>query len=160
MKIIKQRSKFKVSQTEKGIRDRQSKDYYTGETITFMSKLEKQFYEEVVLVGMNDGSIQKYELQKKYQLQPSFKYMGKTILAINYISDFDITYSDGRFIVIDTKGIGTADAKIKAKMFKHVYPDIDFRWMSYTKATNWIEYDELQKIRRENKRNKNKKVED
>lgn len=154
MKIIRNRNKFGVSQTEKGVRDRQSKDYYTGETITFMSKLEKQFYEEVVLVGMNDGSIQKYELQTKYQLQPSFKYMGKTILAINYIADFDITYEDGRFVVIDTKGMATADGKLKAKMMKHVYPDIDFKWVSHTNATGWIEYDELQKIRLANKKKK------
>ena len=31
---------------------------------------------------------------------------------------------------------------------------MNFVWMSYTKATGWIEYDELEKIRRQNKRNK------
>lgn len=117
-----------------------------------MSKLEKQYYDDVVLTGMNDGSIVKYELQHKYLLQPSFKYMGQTILAINYISDFDLTYKDGSFAVIDTKGMGTPDAKLKAKMFKCVYPNIVLRWLSYTKATGWIDYDKLQKIRKDNKK--------
>lgn len=160
VKIIRKRTKFGVDKTDKGIKDRQSKDFYTGETITFMSKLERQFYEDIVLVGMNDGSIKKYELQVKYQLQPAFKYKGETILAINYISDFDIYYSDGRFVVVDTKGAPTPDAKIKAKIFKHVYPDIDFRWVSYTKATGWIDYNELQKIRRTKKKNEKKKAEE
>lgn len=159
MNIIKKRTKFGVDKTEKGIKDRQSKDFYTGETITFMSKLERQFYEDIVLVGMNDGSIKKYELQVKYQLQPAFKYREETVLAINYISDFDIYYSDGRFVVIDVKGMATADAKIKAKLYKHVYPDIDFKWMSHTQATGWTEYSELQKLRREKKKKEKKKVE-
>lgn len=28
----------------------------------------------------------------------------------------------------------------------------NFKWMSWTKATGWIEYDELQKLRREAKK--------
>lgn len=149
-------SKFKVSKSQKGIKDRQSKDYYTGKTITFMSKLERRFFEDVVLKGMNDGSIIKYELQKRYCLQPSFKYQGKTIKPINYVSDFDLWLADGRFFVIDTKGMPTVDAKIKAKMFKYKYPDIKLIWMSYTKATGWVEFDVLQKIRRKKKKSKEK----
>ena len=41
-------------------------------------------------------------------------------------------------------------------MFFHKYADIDFKWMSWTKTTGWIEYDELQKIRREAKKAKSK----
>ena len=119
-----------------------------------MSKLEKRFYDDVVVSGMKDGTLVDYKLQVKYNLQESFKYMGKTIRAIDYISDFDLYYSDGRFEVIDTKGIGTADAKIKAKLFKHKYPNIVFKWLSWTKATGWIDYDELQKIRRDKKKGK------
>lgn len=119
-----------------------------------MSKLEKRFYEDIVVTGMKNGTLVNYELQVKYNLQESFKYMGKTIRAIDYISDFDLYYADGTFEVIDTKGLATADAKIKAKLYKYKYPDIVFKWMSWTKATGWIEYDELQKLRREAKKNK------
>lgn len=148
----KKRSKFKVSTTAKGIKDRQSVDYKSGETLTFDSKLEKQFYEDIIVDGMKNGTIKDYILQKKYLLQPSFKYFGKTIREINYVSDFDIYWTSGHFQIVDTKGLPTQDAKIKAKLFKFKYSDIDFKWMSYTKATGWIEYDALQKIRRENKK--------
>ena len=121
-----------------------------------MSKLEKQFYEDVVVVGMKDGTLKDYRLQQKYLLQPSFKYFDKTIREINYISDFDLYYSTGDFVVIDTKGMPTADAKIKAKLFKYKYPDIVLKWMSYTKTTGWMEYDDLQKYRREKKKMKSR----
>lgn len=151
-KISKNRTKFKVSTTAKGIKDRQSIDYKTGETLTFDSKLERQYYEDIVVSGMNDGTLKDYTLQKKYLLQPSFKYFGKTIREINYVSDFDLYFSNGDFLIVDVKGMATADAKIKAKLFKYRYPDINFKWMSYTQATGWIEYDELQKIRRDKKK--------
>lgn len=150
----KTRTKFKVSTTAKGIKDRQAIDYKTGETILFDSKVEKRFYEEVVLKGMESGELVDYNLQVKYNLQESFKYQGKTIRVIDYLSDFDLYYADGSFQVIDIKGLATADAKIKAKLFKHKYPDIDFKWISWTKDTGWIEYDELQKIRRAKKKAK------
>lgn len=152
----KTRTKFKVSTTAKGIKDRQSVDYKTGEIITFMSKLEKRFYDEVVVVGMKNGTLKDYKLQVKYNLQPSFKYMGKTIRTIDYISDFDLYYANGDFEVIDTKGLPTADAKIKAKLFKFKYPDIKLVWMAHTVATGWMEYDELQKLRREKKKKASK----
>ena len=82
IKIAKTRTKFKVSTTAKGIKDRQSVDYKTGEILTFDSKLEKQYYEDVVVVGMKDGTLKDYKLQQKYLLQPSFKYVGKTIREI------------------------------------------------------------------------------
>ncbi|WP_279220649.1 DUF1064 domain-containing protein [Clostridium sp. AF32-12BH] len=125
--------------------------------MTFMSKLEKRYYEEVVVPGMKSGLLTDYKLQVKYKLQESFKYKGKTIREINYISDFDLYYADGHFEVIDTKGMSTADARIKKKMFHHEYPDIDFKWLSWTKATGWIEYDELQKMRRDAKKKKKAK---
>lgn len=123
-----------------------------------MSKLEKRFYDEVVVEGMKNATLTDYKLQVKYNLQESFKYMGKTIRSIDYVSDFDLCYSDGRFEVIDTKGMATADAKIKAKLFKHKYPDITLKWVSWTKSTGWIEYDELQKIRRDKKKKQKGKL--
>ena len=32
------------------------------------------------------------------------------------------------------------------KIDRFKYPDINFKWMSYTKATGWVEYDELQNL--------------
>jgi hypothetical protein len=150
----RKRSKFGVDQTDSGKKERSSKDYFTGETILFSSKLEKQYYEEVVIEGIKDGTISKYKLQQTYKLTPSFKYQNRTIREITYVSDFDIWYSDGRFQVVDSKGRATADAKIKKKLMHYYYPDIDFIWVSYTEKTGWMEYSELEMIRRQNKKAK------
>lgn len=151
------RSKFGVSMTAKGKADRTGVNYETGELILFDSKLEKQYYDEVVVPYLKQGIIVKAELQKKYTLQPSFKYNGETIRAIDYVSDFTLTYADGSILVIDIKGQATADAKIKKKMMHYVYPELNFIWLSYTKATGWIEYKDLQKLRRERKKAKKEK---
>ncbi len=151
------RSKFGVSMTAKGKADRTGVNYETGELILFDSKLEKQYYDEVVVPYLKQGVIVKAELQKKYNLQPSFKYNGETIRAIDYVSDFTLTYADGSILVIDIKGQATADAKIKKKMMHYVYPELNFIWLSYTKATGWIEYKDLQKLRRERKKAKKEK---
>lgn len=155
--MTRTRSKFGVNTTAKGKAERTCNDYITGEPIVFDSKLEKQYYEQVVIPGLHDGTIVKAELQKRYKLQPSFKYKGETIRAIDYISDFTLTYDDGSILVIDIKGQPTADAKIKKKMMHYVYPDLNFIWLSHTKATGWIEYKDLQKLRRDKKKEQKEK---
>jgi len=153
----KKRSKFGVDQTDAGIKKRTSNNIITGETIIFDSELEKQYYEQIIIEGMKDGTIKTFKLQQKYKLTPSFKYNGKNIREITYVSDFDIYYPDGTFKVVDTKGRATADAKIKKKLMHYYHPEIDFIWMSYTKLDGWLEYDELEKARRQRKKAKNSK---
>jgi hypothetical protein len=150
----KKRSKFGVDQTEAGIKKRTSINIITGETIVFDSELEKQYYEDIIIKGMKDGTIKTFKLQQKYKLTPSFKYKNQNIREITYVSDFDIYYSDGSFKVVDTKGRATADAKLKKKLMHYYHPDINFIWMSYTKLDGWIEYDELEKARRKRKKEK------
>lgn len=152
----RKRSKFGVDQTDAGIKKRTSTNIITGETIIFDSELEKQYYEEIIIKGMKDGMIKTFKLQQKYKLTPSFKYNGKNIREITYVSDFDIYYPDGTFKVVDTKGRATADAKIKKKLMHYYYQDIDFIWMSYTKMDGWMEYDELEKVRKKRKKEKKK----
>ena len=135
----------------------------TGRTydgIVFDSRLEMRYYSEVVLPGVDSGKIKTYELQKKYELQPKFKHNGKTILPITYVADFYIEYSDGHIEVIDTKGMPDDIARLKRKMFLYHYPDIQFRWISYSKKWGgWLDYETIQSLRREEKRSKNKKEE-
>lgn len=149
---MRTRSKFGVSMTDKGKQDRTCLDYYTGEPILFDSKLEKKYYEQVIVPGLEDGSIKLVERQKKYQLQPSFRYDGKLVRAIDYISDFTVTYTNGEVLVVDIKGQPTTDANLKKKMMHYKYPDLKFVWLAYTVTTGWIEYDDLKKIRREKKK--------
>ena len=66
--MARTRSKFGVDLTTKGKQDRTCNDYITGDPITFDSKLEKQYYEDVVVPGLKDGTIVKAELQKKYKM--------------------------------------------------------------------------------------------
>lgn len=151
---MRTRSKFGVSLTAKGKTERTCKDYITGEDIIFDSKLEMQYYQQVVVPGLQDGSISKCERQKRYKLQPAFKYKGQSVRAIEYISDFTLEYSDGTILIVDVKGRPTADAKIKKKMMHYIYPELDFVWMSYTKATGWMQYEELERLRRQKKKEK------
>lgn len=132
----------------------------TYDGIVFDSRLEMRYYSEVVLPGVDSGQIKTYELQKKYELQPKFKHDGKTVLPITYVADFYIEYSDGHIEVVDTKGMPDNVARLKRKMFLYHYPDIQFRWVSYSKKWGgWLDYETIQSLRREEKRSKNKKEE-
>ena len=69
----------------------------------------------------NKGEIKNLELQKKYELQESFKLNGKTIRAINYICDFYYIDQNGTEHIEDSKGVRTDVYKIKKKLFEYKY---------------------------------------
>lgn len=147
------RTKFNV--------DRDNSDRtYNG--IVFDSKVEMQYYRDVVLPGISTGDIVAYELQKEYLLQPSFEYNGNKVRKITYVADFYVRYSDGREEVIDIKGFPDSVAKLKRKLFWYTYPEITYKWLSYVKKYGgWIEYDERSRLKRaEKKLNKKEKSED
>lgn len=96
-----------------------TKVIYNG--IKFDSKKEMQRYKELVLLK-NEGIISSLELQKKFELQPSYKRNGKTIRSISYIADF--YYYDNvkrQYVVEDTKGVKTEVYKLKKKLFEYKY---------------------------------------
>ena len=64
------RSKYNVSS---------NKERRTFDGIVFDSELEMKYYRDVVQPKVNSGEIVKYELQKKYELQPAFKYNEKSV---------------------------------------------------------------------------------
>lgn len=147
--IKEERTKFNVD------KDREKR---THDGIVFDSVMEMKYYRDVVCPGVESGEIAKFELQKKYELQPEFRRNGKKVLPVVYVADFYIEYSDGHSEVIDTKGMPDSVAKIKRKMFWFRYPETDYRWITYVKKFGgWVEYDEVKALRREEKRNKNKK---
>jgi len=116
-----------------------------------------RYYRDIVCVGLKNGIIKECKRQIKYELQPKFSYNNKTILPINYVADFVITYADGSELVIDTKGLPDAVAKLKKKMFHYKYPEIDYRWIGYSKVDGgWLDYSEIEKGRRERKKIKTK----
>ncbi len=139
-----------MAKSKYGVDKNQSDRSYNG--ITFDSKLEMQFYRDVVLPKVTSGEILEYKLQKEYILQPGFTHNDKKILPIKYVADFQIKYSDGHEEVIDTKGFPDHVAPLKRKMFQYQFPEIDFKQMAYCKKYGGqLEYEELVSLRKKNK---------
>ncbi|EPS49023.1 DUF1064 domain-containing protein [Clostridium botulinum] len=121
---------------------------------TFDSKDEGKYYEYLKKLK-SQNKILNFELQPKYELQPSFKKYGKTHRAITYAPDFLIYHLDGSEELIDVKGTETQQGNMRRKMFDYKYPDLKLTWLSRSlkySSTGWIEYDELKKIRKGNKK--------
>ena len=102
----------------------------TLDGIKFDSRKEAKRYNELKLME-RCGLIKNLELQKPYELQPSFKKHNKTYRAIKYIADF-VYYDVEReqIVVEDVKSPATAKDKayiIKKKMFIYKYDDYEFR---------------------------------
>lgn len=140
------RSKFNVDKDT-------SKRTYNN--ITFDSILEMKYYRDVLCPLVESGDVVDYELQKPYELQPKFKHDGKIVQPIKYVADFFIVYKDGHEEVIDTKGCPDSVALIKRKLFWYCYPDVNYKWICYSKIDGgWQEYEIVKKNRAERKRKK------
>lgn len=127
----------------------------TWDGIVFDSVLEMRYYRDVLCPLRESGDITLCELQRPYELQPSFIHDGKTVRAITYVADFFVRYRDGHEEVIDTKGMPDSVAKLKRKLFWFKYPDIIYRWVSYSKIDGgWCDYDFLKQQRAARKRDK------
>lgn len=134
--------------------------------IVFDSKMESEYYKYLKELK-EQGIVTDFKLQPEFLLQDKFivvdgqviegshpdflklkrKHKVPTTQAIKYKSDFEVHYADGHIEIVDTKGIETADFKIKKKMFAYKYPTLDFRVIIKTKD-GWIPYDEYQKNKR------------
>lgn len=121
----------------------------------FDSKDEAAYY-ELLKQRKAKGEILNFELQPKFELIPKFKYKGITERAATYALDFLVYNLDGTETYIDIKGYSTQQGELKFKLLKSLHPDMDFRWVArslkYGKD-GWIEYQELKKKRKENKKN-------
>ena len=125
------RSKYNIDNSILG----KLKRTYDG--ILFDSGLECRFYKEYLLPKLKKGTIKAIKRQVRYELLPSFIYKNAKQRSIEYVSDFDVLYADGRFVVIDVKGMIKPIDKIKAKLFKYKYPNTDFVFMRYSKEKGW-----------------------
>lgn len=121
--------------------------------IKFDSTMEADYY-EYLKEQKASGEVIEFTLQPKFELQPKYKKYGKTIRAIYYIGDFDVTYKDGTRKIIDTKGIETADFKLKRKMFDFRYPELTLQLICRDKNKNWVDYDEYKKNKTKSKSKK------
>ena len=78
---------------------------------------------------------------------------------------FFIIYKDGQEEVIDTKGYADTTAIIKRKMFWYHYPDIVYKWITYSAIDGgWTDYEVVKKrraaARLEKKHNEKKETKD
>lgn len=120
--------------------------------ITFDSKVECAYYKYLEQRIIIDG-YDFIEIQPRYELIPKTKKQRKT----EYIADFAQWDNDKLIEVIDVKGMATETAKLKAKLFRYLYPDVKLTWICkaprYT-GKDWITYEELKVARRERKKAK------
>lgn len=85
--------------------------------ISFASRREAERYLDLKTLE-RFGVITELELQKKFELQPSFMYKGRRQRPINYICDFYYK-QDGKYIIEDVKSpvtINNSTYKLKKKM--------------------------------------------
>ena len=96
--------------------------------ITFDSKAEARRYRALKLM-QKAGAIMHLTVHPKYMIQaPFIDNTGAKIRGIIYTGDFEyLEEPDAQMVVEDVKGVETAVFKIKAKMFKRLYPEYDFR---------------------------------
>lgn len=89
----------------------------TYKGIRFDSKKECQYF--IYLEALEaQGKISDLKRQVRFTLQPSFKHQGKTIRAITYVADFTYVDSDGKYHIIDTKGVKTDVYLLKKKIMQ------------------------------------------
>lgn len=96
--------------------------------ITFDSKSEGERYRQLKILE-NAGEIAGLKLQPSYLLQEGFQgNNGKNYRPIYYRGDFQyLEKSTGQIVIEDVKGVETQVFKLKEKMFRKRYPDIDLR---------------------------------
>ena len=89
--------------------------------IKFDSNREMAYYIKLKMLEQK-GIIKNLELQKSFELQPSFKVNGKTYKKITYRADFSyVSVEDNKLHIVDTKGFRTEVYKLKRKMFAYKY---------------------------------------
>lgn len=128
----------------------------TIDGIVFASKDEGKYY-ECLKERKAKGEITNFELQPKFIIIPKFRYKDKAEREATYTLDFTVYKLDGTIEYIDVKGFSTQQGILKFKLLKSLYQDLDFKWVSrslkFGDEYGWIGYKELQKKRKENKKN-------
>lgn len=123
--------------------------------ITFDSRTEAEYYEHLKQREKNK-KIYRLRCHPTYILQEAVERHGKRYKAIKYIADFGYWDDEEQMnVVVDVKGFAMEDARLKRKLFAYKYPWDKIVWVAkslkYSK-TGWIDYDELQKLRRKARR--------
>lgn len=123
--------------------------------ITFDSRTEAEYYEYLKQLEKNK-KIYRLRCHPTYILQEAIERHGKRYKAIKYIADFEYwSEEEQTHVVVDVKGYAMEDARLKRKLFAYKYPLYKLVWIAKSikhSRTGWIDYDELQKLRRKARR--------
>lgn len=97
--------------------------------IRFDSALEAKRYGQLKLLE-GSGAIHDLKLQPQFVLQEGYKdSRGFTVRGIKYVADFSYML-DGQLVVEDVKGQKTQVFKLKEKLFRQRYPQIELRLLT------------------------------
>ena len=144
-----------IARTKYNVNKDASKRTYEG--VEYASEVEMTFYRDWILPRIKSGEIIKCDRQVKYVLQPAFEVQGKKYREICFVSDFDITYADGRFEVIDVKGMIKPMDNLHKKMFLYHYPTLNLVWIGKSKIDGgYVPIEVINKGRKERKKAKEK----
>ena len=97
--------------------------------ITFDSRLEGERYQQLMLLE-KAGQISSLQLQVEFQVLKGWKNpeTGEKIPSQKYIADFVyIDEMENKMVVEDTKGVETADFRLKWNLVRSQYPQYEFR---------------------------------
>ena len=83
------------------------------------SKLESNYCDTLSLL-VKAGDIKSYEIQKRFDLTVN----GKKVCS--HIIDFWVERNDGEYEIHEAKGMETALWKLKYRIFKILYPNINY----------------------------------
>lgn len=97
--------------------------------IRFDSMAEAYRYRELVLLE-KAATISELETQVPFDVQINGSRICK------YYADFSYVVNDGRVVAEDVKGVETALFKLKWKLVKALYPDVEFRLIK-AKRSAW-----------------------
>lgn len=124
---------------------------YNG--ILFDSEGEMKMYRDLLLPGLENGTIRSVERQKEFVLSEGFTHDGQKIRPITYKADFVVFYACGRTVVYDFKGMAEPIARLKRKMFWKKYPELPFQWVGYSKIDGgYRDWDYIQKCRKQRRK--------
>ena len=128
----------------------------TVNDIVFDSVMEARYY-VYLLTQVAAKRIKEFERQVTFELIPKLvdKVTGKKMQATKYIADFVITDNKGNKTVVDVKGKETEVFRIKEKLFRYRYPDVNFLCIQWDKSEkSWRLLEEIKKDKRKKKLNK------
>jgi hypothetical protein len=116
--------------------------------IQFDSEMEGSYYIELLWMK-RDGAITDIICHPKYELQDKPK--------ITYTPDFLITFTDGKQVAIDVKGVETSTFSVKRRLFIKAFPELELRVLT-KHLGQWVPIKEVKKEKAARTRALNKMI--